>query len=282
MTDRTVQLTTEYARAWKQKDLGSIADRLHASIRFKEPMIKLSGRDAVSASLQRLLPRSTMLRYAPSSPRATNACLPTTSSANSLLAYAGSPNLTAEDNQIKFEEVYYDARPFAQIMQRPKPVPNKCDGGSMRATVFLRIAAAVAVFQSTTHAWLLIRYVPRHGQDELAVVAAMKNYSFHLGGIAPHSYWEMYFGYGLMAAVNTLLESIIFWHLASCARRNPESTRFLISLFLFANLVYAALMLKYFFFLPLYADLAVALCLAIALTGCLNTRGAKPAFVSRS
>ena len=126
--------------------------------------------------------------------------------------------------------------------------------------IFLRVASLIALFQFAAHGTLLLRYVPKHGPDEVRVVDTMKTYRFDFHGSQPHSYWEMYLGYGLFAAFNCLIEGLLFWFLSN------QPNRAIIGLFLFANLGYAAMVWRWFFFIPLYADLAVAICLIGALT----------------
>ncbi len=136
----------------------------------------------------------------------------------------------------------------------------------MKATGFLRIASLVALLQFLAHTFLLVTYVPRHGPEEVAVVEAMKAYRFSLGGVVAHSYWDLYFGYGLMAAVNCLIEAVLFWQLAGLARSNPSRIKPIVGLFLAANLVHAILVGKYFFLvIPMVTDVLIAICLGVAL-----------------
>ncbi|HJW94750.1 MAG TPA: hypothetical protein VJ901_14120 [Thermoanaerobaculia bacterium] len=125
--------------------------------------------------------------------------------------------------------------------------------------IFLRIASLVALLQFAAHTTLLLQYVPRHGPDEVRVVEVMKSYRFDFHGSQPHSYWDMYLGYGLFAAFNCLIEALLFWFLSS----RPDKA--LIAILLIANLCYAAMVYRWFFFIPLYADLVIAVCLTAAL-----------------
>jgi hypothetical protein len=135
----------------------------------------------------------------------------------------------------------------------------------MRPSLPLRLASALAFIQSVAHTALLLSYVPTHGPAEASVVEAMKRHRFDFGGFSDHSYWDMYIGYGLFAAINCLIEAVLFWQLASLTRNDPTRARPLMALFFFANLGYAAMVWRYFFAIPLIFDLAIALCLAAAL-----------------
>jgi len=134
----------------------------------------------------------------------------------------------------------------------------------MRTAILLRVAAVLALVQCLGHAALFLTYVPKHGPDEVAVVAAMHDHLFNFSGRL-HSYWDMYFGYGVMAVLNCLIEAILFWQLASIARNSPRTVMPVTALFLLANLAYFTLITLYFFPLPGYFDLAIALCLAAVL-----------------
>jgi len=134
----------------------------------------------------------------------------------------------------------------------------------MKPVTILRVAAAIALLQFIGHATLFLTYVPKHGAQEIAVVQAMRDHIFNFSGMQ-RSYWDMYFGYGLMAAINCLFEAALFWQLAAIAKTSARLVQPVVALFLVANLVYAALVWIYFFPLPSYFDLAIGLCLGMAL-----------------
>jgi len=134
----------------------------------------------------------------------------------------------------------------------------------MSAVTWLRIASALAAVQGIAHGTLVISARPRHGAAETAVVEAMKANYFNFGG-GLRSYWGFYFGYGLMVAVFCVVESVLFWQLARIATTNAGLARPIIWLFVFANLVHAALATRYFFWAPVVFDILVigALCAAL-------------------
>lgn len=135
----------------------------------------------------------------------------------------------------------------------------------MKPSILLRIAAAVALLQFIAHTSLLLSYEPSHGPAETTLVQAMRDNRFDFGGFEPHSYWQMYIAYGLFAAVNCLIEAVLFWQLSSVARTDPARVRPFAALFLAANLGYATLVALYFFPIPLLADLTIAACLVLVL-----------------
>ena len=52
----------------------------------------------------------------------------------------------------------------------------------------------------------------------------MKSQRFHFApATAPRSYWDSYFGYGLFASFNCLVEAVLFWQLYFTTSNVPET-----------------------------------------------------------
>jgi len=134
----------------------------------------------------------------------------------------------------------------------------------MKTPALLRITSVLSFVQFCAHTAMFVTYAPSHGAEEVSVVETMKAHVFRFGGVA-HSYWELYFGYGLMSAMNCLIEAVLFWQLAGLARKSPALMRPIAALFLVANVGYAILVRIYFFPLPGYFDLAIAVLLGAAI-----------------
>jgi len=128
----------------------------------------------------------------------------------------------------------------------------------------IRAASVAALVQGSAHLTLFVRSRPTHGPVEEAVVAAMQNNRFDFGG-GPHSYWDMYFGYGLEAAGIVLFEALILWLLARPFRADPKGIAPVLVVLIVANLAHAFLVLRYFFPLPAMFDGLVAALLLAAL-----------------
>jgi hypothetical protein len=120
----------------------------------------------------------------------------------------------------------------------------------------LRLTAAVALIQGLGHAALFLRAQPRHGPGEVAVITAMRSQNFDFGGFAPHSYWDMYFGYGLLAVLFALFIAVILWLAAGLADQPRQVRRFGTAVGIAVG-VHALVIGRYFFRLPLEFDLAV-------------------------
>jgi hypothetical protein len=141
----------------------------------------------------------------------------------------------------------------------------------MKTITLLRITSVVAFVQFCAHTTWFVTYVPQHGPDEINVVQTMHSYYFSFAG-SLRSYWDFYFGYGLFSALNCLIEAVLFWQLATIARTVPNLITPIAALFLLANIGYAALVWKYFFPLPGYFDIAIALLLGLTIVSASRTR----------
>ena len=133
----------------------------------------------------------------------------------------------------------------------------------MKTVVLLRASAILAAVQGLAHAALFISAKPRHGDAEVAVVAAMKANRFFAGGLG---YWDYYFGYGLVAAAACVVEAALLWQIATIAATQPLLVRPLIAVFVLANVAHALLLARYFKLpLPIAFDVIIAGALLLAL-----------------
>jgi hypothetical protein len=130
--------------------------------------------------------------------------------------------------------------------------------------MFLRIASALAAVQGFGHAIAVVRWLPSRGAQETAVVFAMKSESFVFQGLA-RSYWDFFFGYGLLTAFSCVVEAAVLWQVAALARSGVHGCRAIVVVFLIAVVVHAFLSGRYFFFTPVIFDVAIAVCLMAAL-----------------
>ncbi|HEX6750570.1 MAG TPA: hypothetical protein VF092_24990 [Longimicrobium sp.] len=136
----------------------------------------------------------------------------------------------------------------------------------MSAALALRAAAVVALLQWAAHTAMILRARPRHGAQEVAVIEAMRSHRFDFAG-AMRSYWDFYFGYGLLAAVVVLVEAVLFWQLAGAVETAGPLVRSIAILFLAYNLAHALVAARWFFITPIVPDVLVAACLAVAIVG---------------
>ncbi len=134
----------------------------------------------------------------------------------------------------------------------------------MKPTKILRLASIMAALQYLAHAALFLSAKPTHSAAEAAVIDAMKGHRFDFSGFS-RSYWDFYFGYGLMAILWGLVEIVVLWQLSTLAANDTSKARPTVELFLFANVAHAVLGWRYFFPAPVVGDVVVAACLTWAL-----------------
>jgi hypothetical protein len=133
----------------------------------------------------------------------------------------------------------------------------------MNIVTLLRMAAGLAAVQGTAHSALFLTAKPRHGAAEVGVIETMKSNRFFADGT--RSYWDFYFGYGLLAAAACFVQAILFWQLGTIAASRPELIRPMVGLFFLANVGHALLVARYFsLYVTIAFDLLIAACLALA------------------
>src|SRR5690242_1388958 len=122
-------------------------------------------------------------------------------------------------------------------------------------STMLRIAAVVVAIQYGAHTIMFLTAKPSHGADEVDLVQRMKSSKWKFGGFE-RSYWDFYFGYGLLAILWGVIEVILLWQCASLATSSPASAAPLLGTLLAANIGHAILTLRYFFLIPAAFDAA--------------------------
>lgn len=118
MNASTNESAASYLEAWRKKDVQAIARHLHTDVRFTGPMMKVSGRDAVIASAQRILPiveelviRSTFISGNQAMLVYDFVCAPPIGRCRT------AELVTFEEGLIRDIELFYDARPFEHAVR---------------------------------------------------------------------------------------------------------------------------------------------------------------------
>jgi hypothetical protein len=131
----------------------------------------------------------------------------------------------------------------------------------MKPSIILRVAALLAFIQYAAHAFLFLSAAPTHGAGEVSVIVAMKT---PVSGLT-RSYWDFYFGYGLMVILGGVIEIVLLWYLATLAKAEPSRARPIVALVILANVAHAFLVWKYFALpAPIAFDIIIALVLSVA------------------
>jgi len=133
----------------------------------------------------------------------------------------------------------------------------------MKPATFLRIASVLTLIHSILHTIGGVFGKPTPGPAELAV-AAMKANHFILMG-KPRTYWDFYVGFGLGITIFLTTEAIVFWLLASLVPATGARLRPIIGVFALGYLAFAVNSFRFFFLLPVIAELLIVLCLVLAI-----------------
>jgi hypothetical protein len=133
----------------------------------------------------------------------------------------------------------------------------------MKPVIYLRAASLLTLLHAMLHTIGGVFGKPDPGPQQVAV-AAMKANQFPLMG-ATRSYWSFYMGMGLTASIFLTIVAIVLWQLSSLAKTDACRLRPICMSFLLAFLLLAVNSSIYFFPAPVFVELLIAICLAMAI-----------------
>jgi hypothetical protein len=134
----------------------------------------------------------------------------------------------------------------------------------LRGTRPLLVAASAAAgVQALAHAALFITSKPEVNPRASRVVAAMRAEQFEYGVLGSRTYWDFYFGYGLVAVILAVFIAAVIG--IAAASNDGVTQRRLIACTATVVAAHAALIAVYFFVLPLAFDLLVLALLVAAI-----------------
>lgn len=132
----------------------------------------------------------------------------------------------------------------------------------MKTSTLLRIAAVLMFLYFAGHT-AGAPWTPGEAPADVAVVDAMKSDHFPVIGMS-RSYWDFYFGFGLIISVMQLLQAVLLWQLGTLAKTDAARLRPIIAVFCLSLVVNAILSWMYFFPIPVVMAVLIAICLALA------------------
>jgi hypothetical protein len=142
----------------------------------------------------------------------------------------------------------------------------------MKAFHFLRIAAALTLLYCAGHTSGM-PWTPYTNPEAMSVIETMKGHSFEENGFKG-TYWDIYFGFGLVITMYLLVQSAVLWQVASIAKTDATRVRPIVVSFLVGFVINVGLSWKYFFIIPVVMAALIAICLAIALVQAKPTQAA--------
>jgi hypothetical protein len=132
----------------------------------------------------------------------------------------------------------------------------------MKASWLLRVAAVITFLYFAGHT-AGIPWTPAVGPAQMPALEAMKSRAFNVDGFT-RTYWDFYFGFGVIISVYVLTLALVLWQLGSLAQTDAVRVRPIIASIFVAFVVNAMLAWKYFFTVPVVVTVAISVCLALA------------------
>ncbi|MFA9440573.1 hypothetical protein ACDA63_13130 [Uliginosibacterium sp. sgz301328] len=127
----------------------------------------------------------------------------------------------------------------------------------MRPSFALRLAAITTLLYGIAHTWALYTI---HARDSLEglVLYMMRSHDFDFGGTT-HSYWDTYFGFGLLVSVWLFVLGVLAWQMGSLVEREPAHARPLMLTLLIGYVALCVVNSLYFFALPTLLSVAITI-----------------------
>ena len=132
----------------------------------------------------------------------------------------------------------------------------------MKTSTLLKIAAVLMFLYFAGHT-SGAPWTPGETPTSMAVVDAMKSDHFPVIGVS-RSYWDFYFGFGLIISVMQLFQAVILWQLGTLAKTEAVRLRPIIAVFCASLVINAILSWMYFFIIPVVMAVLIAICLLLA------------------
>jgi hypothetical protein len=133
----------------------------------------------------------------------------------------------------------------------------------MKPHIFLRFASIFTLIHAVLHTIGGVFGKPARGAAATAFTAMQSNH-FPVAGHM-RSYAAFYVGFGIAVSIFLTVEAVVFWMLASLAKRDAPALRPILWAFLIAYVALAINSFAYFFAGPVVNELLIAGCLAGAI-----------------
>jgi hypothetical protein len=132
----------------------------------------------------------------------------------------------------------------------------------MKTSTLLKIAAVLMFLYFAGHT-SGAPWTPGEARSDVAVIDLMKSDRFEVIGTS-RSYWDFYFGFGLVISVMQLMQAIVLWQLGTLAKTHASRLRPIMAVFFTSLMINAILGWLYFFVIPIVMAVMIAICLLLA------------------
>jgi len=132
----------------------------------------------------------------------------------------------------------------------------------MKPSIWLRAASILTLFHAILHTAGGMFGSPRNAVQSAARSVVQ---SLHFDAFGSYrSYWDFYFGFGLVTSVTLLLSAALLWQLASLVKTDSAKARPFLAMLFLAFIAIAVISWIYFFAPPFVFEIAIATCIGVA------------------
>lgn len=132
----------------------------------------------------------------------------------------------------------------------------------MNPSIWLRIASILTLIHAVLHTAGGMLGNPR-SVAQSAARSVVQSLHFDAFG-SNRSYWDFYFGFGLVTSVTLLLSAALLWQLASLVKTDPAKARPFLAMLFFTFIALAVISWLYFFAPPFVFEIVIAVCIGAA------------------
>jgi hypothetical protein len=132
----------------------------------------------------------------------------------------------------------------------------------MKPSIWLRIASILTLIHAILHTVGGMFGSPRTTVQATARTVVQ---SLHFDAFgSSRSYWDFYFGFGLVKSVTLLLSAALLWQLAALVKTDPAKARPFLAMLFVTFIAISAISWVYFFAPPFVFEIAIAACIGVA------------------
>ncbi len=132
----------------------------------------------------------------------------------------------------------------------------------MNTSILLRIASAVTFLYFAGHT-AGMPWTPVLDTATIPMIETMKKHAVDAMGFS-RTYWDFYFGFGIIISVFLFGQALVLWHLGTLAKDNAAKLRPVLAVFAISFIANAVLAWEYFFAVPAALAVAIAFCLGMS------------------
>ncbi len=132
----------------------------------------------------------------------------------------------------------------------------------MNPAIWLRTASILTLIHAVLHTVGGMFGDPRN-PEQAAARTIIQTHQFDAFGVA-RSYWDFYFGFGLVTSVALFLLTVLLWQFAALVKTDPAKVRPFLAVLFVTFIAIAVISWFYFFAPPFIFEIVIAICIGVA------------------